>query len=137
MTFTLPGSTKEPGTPKTPEVAKEPAAPVRQHPGQADVFRLPIFISDADKRNFYFRWPRENEWYKLQNAGYEKVTDPDTEQVVRIPTKDSDGDHILVRLKMEFRKEDLQYKHDMSNETKETPDIKIKGAALHELEESQ
>lgn len=129
----LPGM--KPELPKTPEVTKEPEAPARQRPGQADIFRLPLFVTDADKAKFYYRWPRENEWYKLQNASYEKVIDPDTEQVVRMPTKDSDQDHILVRLLKTYRNEDLQYKSEMANEVKETPVIGIKGAVLHELEE--
>lgn len=131
----LPGMKQEPKTPEISKTPDTPTKPVRQRPGDEDVFRLPLFISEADQKAFYFRWPRENNWYKLQNAGYEKVIDPDTEAVVRIPTKDSEGDHILVRLPMNFREEDLQFKREAANEVKDTPNMNIKGATLHELED--
>ena len=127
----LPGMKNEPKTPDTPEVSKEPEAPKRQRVGVDDVFRLPVWISKADQTNFYYRWPRESNWYKLQNAGYEKVKDEDG-NMVRMPTKDSEDDHILVRLPIEYRLEDLEHKRLRANEGAKAVNIKDAGVSAYD-----
>lgn len=103
---------KKPNTPKVTKGPETPSMPDRQPVGMGDTFKLPSFISQADRENFYFRWMKDDRWTDLEPAGYTQVKDPNTGNTVKKPTKDSDSDLILVRLPIKYRNEDLKAKAD-------------------------
>lgn len=99
----------------TPSTAKTPDKPKRRSVGAGDKFALPLFISKADRENFYFRYMLETRWPDYKEALYEKVIHPDTKKEVRKASKDSEEDLILVKLPNEYRNEDVQLKRERAN----------------------
>jgi len=108
-------SSKKPTTQATPAKPSTPSRPKRRSVGSGDKFALPLWVSQADRKNFYFRYMLESRWSDHKEALYEKVIDPDTKKEVRKASKDSDEDLILVKLPMEYREEDLQGKRERAN----------------------
>lgn len=77
-----------------------------------------------DEEAFYYRWlldsaTRGGRIQKAEGAGYEFVTDHEGKKVTR-PA--GDGVLYLMRLPMEYRKEDLQLKHEKVLRTMEDQD---------------
>ena len=100
---------------------KKPAAPKRpprQSVGMADKFDLPAFIKAADKKKYYYRYILEERWFDVEKAWYDKVIDPSTNQVYKMPSKSSEQSLILVRQEMRYRKEDLAKKAERNNSEK-------------------
>ena len=107
---------KQPATQATQSKPATPDKPRRRSVGAGDKFALPLHISQADRENFYFRYMLESRWPDYKEALYVKVIDPDTKKEIRKASKDSEEDLILVKLPIEYRKEDEQLKRERANQ---------------------
>lgn len=102
---------KRPHTGKKPETPKLPARDI----GSGlfyDAFELPAFITASDKKEFYYRFSKEDRMQMLTRMGYKQVVDPDSKKSYRMSTKDSESDLILVKQPMQYHLEDLKMKQN-------------------------
>ena len=103
--------------PKAPHTGKEPKAPKLpdRNIGSGvfyDAFTLPAFVTEADQKEFYFRFSAESKMQMLDKLGYKQVLDPRTKKSYRMSTKDSESDLILVKQPWQYRNADLEMKRN-------------------------
>jgi len=102
--------------PKQPNNPKQPDQPPKLIPRDIgngvfyDAMELPLWISDTDKKYYYFRWSHERKLQMLTKLGYVQVIDPATKLGHRQGTKDSEYDLVLVKQDKRHHAKDLEMK---------------------------